>query len=187
MRLLKNHSRLLLLCFFLFCTLSSHAQSVAEIAKVDRLLAVLARRLELADGVAQAKWNSGSAIEDPEREEQVLQRFTDEASRFGLESELARRVMRAQMEASKVRQREHFRHWRGQRRAPFTSPPNLATEIRPQLDQISMDLLQSLRDTESTFRTYPELLSHRAAIVWGNRLSPAQNVSLEPFKVRSLR
>ena len=176
-----NHRCLLALWLFV-CTASVQAQTVAEIAKVDKLLAVLTQRLELADGVAQAKWNSGAPIEDLAREEQVLQRFREDASASGLDTELARRVMLAQIEASKVRQRELFRQWRARRLPLFANPPNLATEIRPQLDALSARLLQSLRDTEPTLRTYPELLNWRASIVWGNRPTLAEKVSLDPFQ-----
>lgn len=182
MRTVQNHRRLLLLWFFLWCGLSVQAQTVTEIAQVDKLLGVLAQRLELADGAAQAKWNSGAPIEDVEREEQVLQRFADEASALGVEQEFARRVMRAQIEASKVRQRELFRQWRAHRLPPFANPPNLTTEIRPKLDDLSVCLLTSLHDTERTLRTYPELLAWRASVVWGSKLSAAEQASLEPFR-----
>ncbi len=148
---------------------------------MDKLLSVLSERLMLADKVAQAKWNSGSPIEDLLREEQVLQRFTDDASAFGADTGLARRVMLAQIEASKVRQRELFRQWGARRLPPFANPPNLTTEIRPQLDQLSVRLLESLRDTEPTLHTYPELLAWRASVVWGSKLSAAEQASLEPL------
>jgi chorismate mutase len=57
------------------------------------------------------------------------------------------RFFRAQIEANKVVQRGLFGYWT---RNPAKQPvkrPDLATEVRPQLDRITAEILQQLRAT----------------------------------------
>ena len=175
------HRALWALWLLLVCSLSAHAYTVSEIAKVDGLLAVLSQRLEIAESVAQAKWNSGAAIEDPEREAQVLDRFGQQARERGVDEKFARSVMRAQIEASKVRQRAFFALWKQQRQGPFSDPPDLAGEIRPQLDLLSDRLIASLQDSKALGSKFDPLLSWRAQLLWKQPCDTAQVLSLSPF------
>ena len=150
-----------------FLTALANAYSVSEIARIDRLLQVLDQRLRISDQVARAKWNSRAPIEDAAREAQVLEGFAQQAASAGLDSDWAREIMRAQIEASKIRQRQLFQQWRIRRQPAFTNPPDLASEIRPQLDDLSVRLLESLRQTRPLLDHDPSLLHWRAGIVWG--------------------
>lgn len=177
--MLRAYRQNLLAVFLVaFCCLSAQAYTIAEIAKIDSVLLVLRERLRIAEEVARAKWNSGAAIEDLERETQVLERFIQEAAASGIDASLASTVMRAQIEASKTRQRELFQGWKSRRQGLFIDPPDLSKDIRPRLDQLSIRLIRSLRDVQTGAPISSELLLWRARILWGEPLSPAELVSL---------
>src|SRR5437879_5220939 len=74
----RSISAVLLLFNVLLCSLVIACQSQplpvspVDAEKIDRLLALVETRLAVAPLVAQAKWNSGAAIDDPMRESQIL-------------------------------------------------------------------------------------------------------------------
>ena len=73
--------RLLLLPWLLWvATTSAQAYTIAEIARADRLLGLIDRRLQIGELVARAKWNSHAPLEDRERERQVLESFARQAA-----------------------------------------------------------------------------------------------------------
>lgn len=157
---------------------ASPAATISEIASVDRLLGVLQRRLSIADQVAMAKWNSGAAIEDRPREEKVSEAFAQQARAAGVDEAWASRVMTAQIEASKARQRQLFWDWRSRRQPAFGEPPDLAKDIRPRLDQLSGELIAAMETAEPVLEQQPSLLHWRAGVLWGARLSAAQRLAL---------
>jgi chorismate mutase len=108
---------------------------------VTPLLELMNTRLAVAADVAKAKWNSGAPIEDPLREAQILDRVAADAPAHGLPPAAAREFFRAQIEAGKIVQNELHRRWKAAGQPPFTSPPDLARDIRPRLDQLAPALL----------------------------------------------
>lgn len=167
----------------LICLLTAlaHAYTISELAQVDRLLGVLDQRLRISDQVARAKWNSRAPIEDAVREAQVLEGFAQQAASAGLDPDWARQIMGAQIEASKIRQRQLFQQWRARRQPAFADPPDLASEIRPQLDDLSVRLLESLRQTRPLLDHDPSLLHWRAGIVWGEDPDLARRRALQAW------
>jgi chorismate mutase len=162
----------------LFLIVATPAATIAEISSVDRLLRVLEQRLIISDQVAMAKWNSGAAIEDPPREEKVRQAFAQQAEAAGVDKAWADQVMAAQIEASKARQRQLFWEWKGRRQPAFASPPDLAGDIRPQLDRLSGELILSLKAAGPVLERQPSLLPWRAEVLWGARPSQAERLAL---------
>jgi chorismate mutase len=105
------------------------------------------RRILLGDKVAAAKFGTSQPIDDPVREQQVLDQVATRSTAMGLPPEASVRFFRAQIEANKIVQRGLFRYWT---RYPARQPakrPDLATEVRPQLDRITVEILQQLRAT----------------------------------------
>ncbi|MCE7002675.1 gamma subclass chorismate mutase AroQ [Kibdelosporangium philippinense] len=109
------------------------------------LLAELAvRRVLLGDLVAAAKYNTGTQIHDPVREQQILDAVAADSVRLGIPVEPPRRLFHAQIEASKIVQRGLFARWD---RYPHERPartPDLAREVRPQLDRLTTQIMDQL-------------------------------------------
>ncbi|RRO13286.1 chorismate mutase [Saccharopolyspora rhizosphaerae] len=114
---------------------------------LDPLVGSAAERVVLSDQVAAAKWGTGSPIEDPEREQQVLDGVAARAVELGLDPEEAKRVFRDQIEASKLVQRGLHAHWSAHPDEQPTERPDLG-EIRPELDRLGEAILVVLRDTD---------------------------------------
>lgn len=167
-----------LLLLFLSVGVGARPHSVGEIARADRLLALLDQRLLISEDVARAKWTSGAAIEDPAREKAVVEGFVTQAQAAGVDAEFAQQFILAQIEASKVRQRELFARWKHERQPPFANPPDLPKDIRPRLDTLSAQLIESLLETGPLCDS---LLPWRAGVLWGNSLDPARGQTLTPF------
>lgn len=123
------------------CALPAAAQQ-----QIDKLLQLMQQRLALAPTVAQVKWNNHLPVEDPVREEQLLEKVPESERAF----------LRAQFEASKVIQQQCRRNWVSQHSPVFPSAPTLP-EIRVQLDQVTGDMLQALEAARPEL-AQPELL-----------------------------
>lgn len=113
---------------------------------LDPLLGSVAERLVLSDQVAAAKWGTDQPIDDPPREQQVLDEVSAKAQQIGLDPQQARRVFRDQIEASKLIQRGLYAYWSSHPDQQPTQRPDLSA-IRPQLDRVGDDILRELRDT----------------------------------------
>ncbi|MCX7165182.1 MAG: gamma subclass chorismate mutase AroQ [Rhodocyclales bacterium] len=101
-------------------------------------------RLALMPDVARYKWNTKSAIEDLPREQKIIDGLKAEALALGVPAAWAERFFRAQIEAAKVIQREHFARWELAGAGRFADAPDLATVIRPHLDALTPQLLREL-------------------------------------------
>ncbi len=120
---------------------------------VTPLLELMNSRLAVASDVAKAKWNSGAPIEDPLREAQILDRVAADAPTHGLPPAAAREFFRAQIEAGKMVQNELHRRWKAAGQPPFATPPDLAHDIRPRLDQLAPALLAALSAAQLALAT----------------------------------
>jgi chorismate mutase len=111
------------------------------------LVATSAERLLIAREVALAKWDSGTAVEDAPREAEVIAEAVREGDAKGLDQTIVSKFFRAQIEANKVVQYSLLADWRRAGTAPPHSPVNLASAIRPKLDQIQRRLIGQLAQT----------------------------------------
>lgn len=99
--------------------------------------------MQIADKVAAAKFGTPSPIDDPVREQQIL----DSVAGLGPDSSVAVRFFRDQIEANKVVQRGLYARWTEH---PGTRPPgrpDLGTEVRPVIDRLNAGLLTELAST----------------------------------------
>jgi chorismate mutase-like protein len=101
-------------------------------------------RLSVMTDVARSKWNNGSAIEDPVREQQLLADVAGKAQALGISAEWAQHFFRFQIEAAKEVQYCLFARWTAARQQPFPAVQDLRTVIRPRLDQLTVQILQEL-------------------------------------------
>lgn len=116
----------------------------ADPVAVTHLGNLVDERLSLMPDVARYKWNTGAAIEDPQREQQLLASVRQQAIERGLPPQRVVDFFAAQIEASKVVQRELFEQWRKAGQGPFETVVDLAAQIRPRLDALNPQLLDAL-------------------------------------------
>jgi len=107
------------------------------------LLRLMRARLDLARPVALAKLYSRAPVEDRMREAAVLDAVRREAPAHHVNPDRAVRFFEAQIEASKMAQRAWQTKW-AREGAPFDPRPDLAKDIRPKLDLLTVDLLDAL-------------------------------------------
>ena len=109
-----------------------------------RLAALIDERLALVTEVARYKWNTGAAIEDPPREQALLVSLREKAVAMGLPQSRVDAFFLAQIEAAKQLQRELFARWKREGRGKFPGIADLATSIRPGIDAVTSQMLQTL-------------------------------------------
>jgi chorismate mutase len=115
--------------------------------KLQPLAETSARRLVLAQQVALAKWDSKSPVEDAAREAQVITAAAKDGEARGLDPAFVSRFFSAQIEANRLVQYSLLAKWRRRGTAPAHKPINLATTIRPELDELQKELVRELADT----------------------------------------
>ena len=111
---------------------------------LEPLRRLMDQRLALMPEVARYKWNAKSAIEDLPREKIIIDGLKAEALALGVPDAWAEKFFRAQIEAAKVIQREHFERWQRQGAQKLADAQDLATVIRPRLDALTPQLLREL-------------------------------------------
>lgn len=108
---------------------------------------VVAHRVQLADTVAAAKWETDAPISDPEREKAVLDTIAAKSTQLGIDPAASLALFIDQIEANKVVQYGLHSRWRAHPgQAPITRP-DLA-QVRPVLDRITDQLLAELKATQ---------------------------------------
>ncbi|MBB4684386.1 chorismate mutase [Amycolatopsis jiangsuensis] len=139
-------------------TLSVPAATAAEIptgaaltangslGRLGSLTDLVVERLRVGDDVAAAKFGTDSPIDDPAREEQVLNQVREQAGAIGLDPDAAAAFFRDQITASKVVQRGLFDRWTTHPDQAPTTRPDLG-QIRARLDQLTAELLAHLKTT----------------------------------------
>jgi chorismate mutase len=132
-----------------------YSTASAPDAKTFRpLIELTVTRLSIAKQVALVKWDSGSAIEDLPREEEILAAARLEARDAGLSDQEATHFFSDQIEANKLVQYGLHEQWRRIGRAPDEPRANLTRDIRPKLDRLQKEFLKVLVLTRD-LRTEP--------------------------------
>jgi chorismate mutase len=111
---------------------------------VQKFVELAVQRLGVAEAVAAAKYGSPQPIDDPSREAVVMAGAIGRARAAEVDPDVARRFVAAQMEANKIVQRGLFVRWHDEPRCAPTSRPDLAREVRPDLDRIDEQLMRLL-------------------------------------------
>lgn len=138
-----NSARILMIAVTAMTSVcDGRAQTAVD--QLQLLVETSARRLSLAQEVAFAKWENGTAVEDPPREEHVIASAVTEGKTEGLDSAVVSRFFRAQIEANKVVQSSLLSTWHKVGKAPDHQTKDLTTTVRPQLDEIQKQLIDEL-------------------------------------------
>jgi chorismate mutase-like protein len=111
----------------------------------QELSKLIGARLSIMQEVAKYKWNKNAPIEDPDREQKLLDSVGKQAQAGGLQPEWAQHFFRLQIEAAKLAQYQLFQDWRRTQHPAFSDAPDLATVVRPRLDALTPLLLKSLK------------------------------------------
>ena len=115
-------------------------------AALHPIAELAAERLATADLVAAAKWGTDSPIDDPAREQQVLDAVAAQAEQLGADPDEVRVIFRDQIEANKLVQHALFQRWTDHPDQAPTTRPDLSV-IRQEINRINTALVQSLADT----------------------------------------
>ena len=83
-----NSARFVMIAVMAMTSVSDGSAQTA-VSRLQPLVETSARRLNLAQEVAYAKWDNGTAVEDPPREEHVIASAVTEGKTEGLDLSLA--------------------------------------------------------------------------------------------------
>ncbi|MEV0601992.1 chorismate mutase [Streptomyces sp. NPDC050315] len=144
------------------------------------IVALSAERLATADLVAAAKWGTGSPIDDPAREQQVLDAVAQRARELGADPDRTVAVFRDQIEANKIVQRGLHRRWAADPAQAPTTRPDL-NEVRKEINRINEGLVRALADSAPARRSpscTPVLAVASAHVVRDEHLDPLHTIAL---------
>jgi chorismate mutase len=113
------------------------------------LVVAAARRLALGVDVAAAKFPSGQRVDDPAREQEILESMASTLKRSELRHPLGIEFFRDQIEANKVIQRSLYRYWSEHPEELPARRRHLTAELRPQLDLANRQMLLILNRMEN--------------------------------------
>ncbi|MFE9441122.1 chorismate mutase [Streptomyces sp. NPDC006602] len=148
-------------------------RAAAVVPGLMPLTDLFAERLLLADKVAAAKYGTDKPIDDPVREQQVLDDVAARAVGLGLDPDAVTAVFRDQIEANKVVQRGLYARWDAHPELRPTERPDLVKEVRPALDRITTRLLAALQETaglRASASCVPRLSVAAARSAYGHEL-----------------
>ncbi|WP_206505158.1 chorismate mutase [Streptomyces chrestomyceticus] len=149
------------------------------------LAALSARRLATADLVAAAKWGTGSPVDDPAREQQVLDAVARQATELGADPRWTARIFRDQIEANKTVQRGLHRRWAADPAQVPGERPDLG-EVRKEINRVNDALVRAIAASgaaRTSPRCVPSLVGAAADVRREERLDTLHTVAL----VRSVR
>ncbi|HEY3561753.1 MAG TPA: gamma subclass chorismate mutase AroQ [Kribbella sp.] len=109
----------------------------------DGLTELVIQRILVGDDVAASKYFSGKPVEDPVREQQIIDSVRASAVQLGIDPDSTAAFFRAQIEASKVVQRGLLSYWAAHPDKAPASGPDLNV-IRQKLDSLTTQLLAEL-------------------------------------------
>ena len=104
------------------------------------------QRLAITEPVALAKWDRGTAVEDANREAQVVRAAVASAKEKGLSEQFISTFFRRSNRGQQAHPVFLLAEWRRRGRAPEHKPIDLG-DIRQELDQLQEQLIQALADT----------------------------------------
>ncbi|GAA1969698.1 chorismate mutase [Amycolatopsis minnesotensis] len=141
-------------------TATSATASAAPRESLLPLAGSSAERVRISDKVAAAKYaqwheasrwgavgGTGSPIDDPAREQVVLDFAAKRSAELGIDPVRSVALFRDQIEASKIVQRGLFAFWDAHPGQVPTERPDLPTEVRPVIDRVNGELLDELAAT----------------------------------------
>ncbi|MFF0344658.1 gamma subclass chorismate mutase AroQ [Kribbella sp. NPDC004875] len=131
-----------------------HVPVGSRVPSFDGLTELMIQRILIGDDVAASKYFSGKPVDDPVREQQILDSVRQSAVQLGIDPESTAQFFQAQIDASKVVQRGLLAYWAAHPdKAPATGPD--LNVIREKLDALTTQLLAELVRVDHLRRTGP--------------------------------
>lgn len=119
------------------------ATFTTDSAAVGRIFGLAAQRLAVMPAVAAVKWQTHGAIFDPQREAAVVQRAQDLAAPMGLAREPVGKLFELQARLARELQSRLHERWKA-RGFSYSGEVTTLAQLRPRLDGLTIELLQSL-------------------------------------------
>ncbi|MEU9604976.1 gamma subclass chorismate mutase AroQ [Streptomyces sp. NPDC048057] len=116
-------------------------------AQLLPITSLSADRLATADLVAAAKWGTGSPIDDPAREQVVLDAVRQQAIEAGADPQATVAIFRDQIEANKQVQRGLHRLWDADPSKAPAQRPDL-TVVRKEINRINTELVRAIATSD---------------------------------------
>jgi chorismate mutase len=107
-----------------------------------------AERVQVGDLVAAAKFGTPAPIDDPAREQVVLNNARALSVQLGIDPEVSAEIFADQIEANKQVQRGLYALWTAHPELAPTEKPDLVKVVRPILDRITTQLLDQIKATQ---------------------------------------
>lgn len=149
-----------LLVLLISCAAHAAAPRFADPrSDADAVIDLVAKRLSLMPAVAAWKYARKVPISDPVREQQVLDVTVARAQALGIDATAARELFALQIRLAVQVEEYYVAVWRGGAALPNVVP-ELATELRPQLDAIGAELLRRIYLGLPSFEQEEFVLAH---------------------------
>jgi chorismate mutase len=110
---------------------------------LTELVDAAARRLQVAEPVAAAKWHSGAAVADPDRVRQQLDALADDAAAAQIDAGYVRQVFGDQIDATEAIEYTRFAQWKLDPAAAPPVAPALA-DSRAAIDEFNHVMLTQI-------------------------------------------
>jgi chorismate mutase len=128
------------------------------------LVDAAAQRLQTAEPVAAVKYRTGGAVDDPQREQQVIDSVTAAAAARHIDTGYVRDIFRNQMDATNAIEHARFADWKLDPSAAPAAAPDLSAS-RATIDQLNRAMINEI------------------AAQWDSLHSPSCGVDLENAKI----
>ncbi len=116
-----------------------------DASPLHQLLDAAAERLQTADPIAATKFSSGAALDDPLREQQVLDAVTTAADDKGVDADYAKVVFRHQIDATSAVEHARFADWKLNPGVVPDPGSDLAT-LRATIDRLNQTMVDEIAD-----------------------------------------
>jgi serine protease Do len=140
---------------------------------VDKLLVAMRDRLELMQDVARAKWKSGVAIVDAEREKLLMVRLVEAGKKLGLSEIETSTLMQYQFQAAQRVQANFHKKWSASKVDQLGTAEDLKkalATLRPQVERQSVAVLAAYAKAKVELGRIDDLEKRFRTIVTGNSI-----------------
>jgi chorismate mutase len=107
------------------------------------LVEAAAQRLQTADSVAAAKFKAGGPVDDPQREQQVIDNVATLAAAKHIDAEYVKGIFRDQMDATTAIEHARFADWRLNPGIAPVAAPDLAS-LRATIDRLNQIMVDEI-------------------------------------------
>ena len=107
------------------------------------LVDAAAQRLQTADPVAAAKFKTGGPVDDPQREQQVIDNVTSAVAAKHIDAEYVKSIFRDQMDATNAIEHARFAVWRLNPGIAPVAAPDLAS-LRTTIDRLNQIMVDEI-------------------------------------------